>query len=128
VFDHKYKSTLPKVVNAAIANAIDGSSKLTTKPPADKKAEGFYLTVSLSLKKSDKGIEAELKMVLATWPQKSIFGMANSDARVAVANSGKIDKDVDDIIDALLDDVHDKGDQAVREEGEVTATRDRPND
>ena len=67
-------------------------------------------------------------MVLATWPQKSIFGMANSDARVAVANSGKIDKDVDDIIDALLDDVHDKGDQAVREEGEVTATCDRPND
>jgi hypothetical protein len=42
-FDHKYKSTLPKVVNAAIAKAIDGSSKLTTKPPADKKAEAFIL-------------------------------------------------------------------------------------
>ena len=104
-FDSKYKSTLPKRVTAAFEKAIDRSSKLTTKPPADKKAEGFYLTGTLSLKKTDKGIEAKLSMVLASWPKKSIFGTANSEASTEVANPAKIDKDVDAVIDALLDDV-----------------------
>src|SRR5206468_7298666 len=79
-FDSKYKSTLPKRVTAAFEKAIDRSSKLTTKPPSDKKAEGFYLTGTLSLKKTDQGVEAKLSMVLATWPKKSIFGAANSEA------------------------------------------------
>jgi hypothetical protein len=43
-FDNKYKSTLPKRMGDSIAEAIDRSSKLTTEPPKDKKAEGFYLT------------------------------------------------------------------------------------
>jgi hypothetical protein len=107
-FDNKYKSSLPKRMNAALSKAIDGSSKLTTRPPTDKKADGFYLDGSLSLRKTDKGIEAELKMVLADWPKKSIFGTASSKASTQVANPDRIDKDVDAVIDALLDDVQDK--------------------
>ena len=103
-FDDKYKSSLPKRITAAFEKAIDRSSKLTTKPPADKKAEGFYLTGSLSVKKTDKGIEAKLSMVLATWPKKSIFGSANSEASTEVANPDKVDREVDAVIDALLDD------------------------
>jgi hypothetical protein len=103
-FDGKYKSTLPKRMTAAFEKAIDRSSKLTTKPPADKKAEGFCLTGSLSLKQIDKGIEAKLSMVLATWPKKSIFGSASSEASTEVANPDKVDREVDAVIDALLDD------------------------
>ena len=103
VFDGKYKSTLPKRMTAAIEKAMDRSSKLTTKPPADKKAEGFYLTGSLSLKKTDQGIEAKLSMVLANWPKKSMFAMPNFEASTKVANPAKIDKDVDAVLDALLD-------------------------
>jgi hypothetical protein len=103
-FDSKYKSTLPKRIGTAFEKAIDRSSKLTTKPPSDKKAEGFYLTGTLSLKKTDKGVEAKLSMVLATWPKKSMFGAANREASTEVSNPDKIDKDVDAIIDALLDD------------------------
>src|SRR5262249_61017645 len=101
VFDGKYKSTLPKRMTPAIEKAIDRSSKLTTKPPADKKAEGFYLTGSLSLKQTDKGIEAKLSMVLATWPKKSIFGSASSAASTEVANPDKSDREVDAVIDEL---------------------------
>jgi hypothetical protein len=107
-FDNKYKSTLPKIMTARIEKAINSSSKLTTKPPADKKAEGFYLDGSLSLRRTDKGIEAELKMALADWPKKSIFGVATSKASVEVGDPAKIDKDVDAVIDALLDDVQAK--------------------
>jgi hypothetical protein len=102
VFDSKYKSPLAKRMTAAFEKAIKSSSKLTTKPPADKKAEGFYLTGSLSLKKTDKGIEAKLSMVLATWPKKSMFAMPNFEASTEVANPDK--KDVDAVIDALLGD------------------------
>jgi hypothetical protein len=104
IFDSRYKSTLPRRIGTAFEKAIDRSSKLTTKPPADKKAEGFYLTGTVSLTKTDKGIEAKLSMVLATWPKKSMFAMPNFEASTEVANPAKIDKDVDAVIDALLDD------------------------
>src|SRR5262245_35177967 len=107
-FDNKYKSSLPKRVTDALAKAVDRSSKLTTKPPSDKKAEGFYLTGNLSLTKTDKGVKAERTMVLADGPKKSIFGGASSQASTEVRNPDKIDKDVDAIIDALIDDVQSK--------------------
>jgi hypothetical protein len=105
VFDSKYKSTLPKRMAAALEKAVDRSSKLTTKPPADKKAEGFYMSGTLSLKKTDKGVEGKLSMVLASWPKRAMFAMPNFGASTEVANPDKIDKDVDAVIDALLDDV-----------------------
>jgi hypothetical protein len=105
VFDSKYKSTAPKRLNEALAKAINRSSKLTTKPPADKKAEGFYLDGSLTLKKTDKGIEAELKMVMADWPKKSIFATASTKASV---EGGDSDKDVNALLDALVDGVQAK--------------------
>jgi hypothetical protein len=99
-FDSKYKSPLAKRMTAAFEKAIKSSSKLTT----TKKAQGFYLTGSLSLKKTGKKIEAKLSMVLATWPEKSMFAMPNFEASTEVADPAKIDKDVDAVIDALLGD------------------------
>src|SRR5262245_15003350 len=83
-FDNKYKSSVPKRITEAFETAIDRSSKLTTDPPKDKKTEGLFLTGSLSLKKTDDGIEAKLSMVLATWPKKSMFATANSSAATEV--------------------------------------------
>jgi hypothetical protein len=104
VFDSKYKSTAPKRLKEALVIAINRSSKLTTKPPADKKEEGFYLSGGLTLKKTDKGIEGELKMAMATWPKKSIFATATNKASV----EGDSDKDVEAVLEALADGVRAK--------------------
>ena len=90
-------------MTAAIEKAIDRTSKHTTKPLADKKAEGFYLTGSLSLKKTDQGINAKLSMAFANWTKKSMFVMPNFEASTRVGNPAKIDNDADAVIDALVD-------------------------
>jgi len=102
-FDNKYKATLPKRVGAALAKAVDRSSKLTTKPPADKKAEGFYLSGTLALTKAGTDITAALELVLATWPKKSMFNRATKGATFEKSNPAKIDKEVDELIDTLVD-------------------------
>src|SRR5689334_18520690 len=83
VFDNKYKTTLPKIMKAAAEKAVNASSKLTTKPPADKKEEGFYLDGSLaSLTKSENGsidLEAKIMLTLATWPKKAMFAFPSSE-------------------------------------------------
>src|SRR5437868_6815742 len=86
-FDNKYKSTLPKVMKAAAEKAINASSKLTTKPPADKTEEGFYVDGNLnSLTKTDNGkairLQAKVIAQLATWPKKSMFGFPNAGTKL----------------------------------------------
>src|SRR5207248_1327729 len=103
VFDSKYKSTLPKLIKDGLANAIDHSSKLTTKPPADKNAEGFYVGGDLWLTKTDKGVGAELSVVLADWPKKKMFGSKDSKASTDVTNPAKIDQKVNEVIAAVLE-------------------------
>ena len=104
-FDNKYKSNLPKRIADAIGDAVDGSPKLTTKPPKDKKAEGFYVAGDFWLRRTDKGIEAEIKTVLAEWPSKKMFGSKGSKASTAVANPAKIDQSVNEVVDAALEHV-----------------------
>jgi hypothetical protein len=102
-FDNKFKAKLQKYLTEGIEEAVDKSSKLTTKPPKDKKAEGFYLAGSVSLKQTKKGIEAELSTALASWPGKSIFGTATSKASMEVDDPDNVsDKDVEALLDALL--------------------------
>jgi hypothetical protein len=108
-FDAKYKPILTKRVSEALAKAIDRSSKLTTDAPGGKKdAEGLYIDGYLSLKRTDKGVTAELKMNLASWPKKVAFAFATSKSSTDVANPAKIDKDVDAIIADILKDVEAK--------------------
>jgi hypothetical protein len=103
VFDNKYKSTLPKLIKEALAGAIDRSPKLTTKPPADKNAEGFYVGGELWLTKTDKGVGAEISVALADWPKKKMLGSKDSKASTEVANPAKIDQKVNEIITAVLE-------------------------
>jgi len=105
-FDNKYKTILPKKMKAALQKAMDRSAKLTTKPPSDKKAKGFYVDGSVTLKKTANGIEAEIQVVLAHWPDKTIFtAPSKTKATTTVSNPAKIDQDVDAVIEALLDAV-----------------------
>jgi|SRR3954470_22163972 hypothetical protein len=109
-FDNKYKSTLPKVMKAAAEKAINASSKLTTKPPADKKEEGFYLDGSLtSLGKTVNGneidLDAKIMATLASWPKKAMFAFPSAEAEIKGANEKKLDSDVQDLVIALLEDV-----------------------
>ncbi len=103
-FDNKYKSSLPARIQNAVGAAIRASSKLTTKPPTDKAAKGLSIMGSVSLTKTDKGIEAEIEWTLSYWPKIKMFGRAHSTASTEVANPEKIDGEVDAVIDGLVDD------------------------
>ena len=105
VFDNKYKATLPKLIREALVKAVDRSSKLTTKPPADKNAQGFYAAGVLWLRRTTKGVEAEIDVVLADWPKKNMFGSKNSKAPVAVPNPDKIDQKVDEVVEAVVEHI-----------------------
>ena len=87
---------------------VNGSSKLTTKPPADKKEEGFYLDGNLSsLSKTEKGViglKAKIMMTLATWPKKSMFAFPSAEGSVE-SNEKRLDRDVGELVTALLEDL-----------------------
>src|ERR1041384_284042 len=107
-FDNKYKSSLPKVMKAATEKAVNASSKLTAKPPSDKNTEGFYVDGTLtSLTKTAKGsmcvVEGEIKMLLATWPKKSMFAFPSASAKIEAGTSDKIDDVVSDLAKALVE-------------------------
>ena len=104
-FDNKYKSIWPKKVQAALVAAINGSSKLTTEPPEDKKAPGFYAAGQVALRKTDKGVEAEVQVVLADWPGKKMFRTEISKADTPVPNPAKIDQKVTDIMEGILENI-----------------------
>src|SRR3954463_4035245 len=108
-FDNKYKSTLPKVMKSVAEKAVNASSKLTIKPPADKKEEGFYLDGNLSsLTKTENGaisVKAKIMMTLATWPKKSMFAFPSAEGKVDGSNEKRLDRDVEDLVTALLEDL-----------------------
>lgn len=106
-FDSKYKTSLPKVMKAAAEKAINKSSKLTTKPSKDKKAKAFYLDGSLSkLDKVTKGkkeiLEGEMKLALADFPKKSMWGFASGSAKLPDPNPKKLDKDVEWLVAEIV--------------------------
>jgi len=109
-FDNKYKSSLPKVMKAAAEKAINASSKLTTKPPADKTEEGFYVDGNLnSLTKTENGkmigLQAKVMAQLATWPKKSMFAFPSAGAKIDGADEKKMDRDVEDLVTSLIEGV-----------------------
>jgi hypothetical protein len=103
VFDNKYKASAEDI-KKSFTTAIDKSSKLTSKPPADKKAESLSIDGSLALTKTKKGIEGKISIAMAK--NRSIFGTANSQAPLPLDDPDKVtDRDVDDVVKALIKDV-----------------------
>ncbi len=108
IFDNKFKSKVQKDLTDGMNDAVDKSSKLTTKKPSDKKAEGFYLPASVALKLDDDLLTANLSTALASWPGKSIFGNATSKYGTSVNDADKVtDKDVDAVLEGLLKNFRD---------------------
>jgi hypothetical protein len=102
-FDNNYKSTLPKVMAAAAEKAIKRSSKLTTKRPSDKSAEGFSLGGALSLKKTATGATGKIMMQLNHWPKNSLFAMPQGGG---TADAGSdLDEAIKDLVETIVDDV-----------------------
>jgi len=105
-FDNKYKSSLPSVIVAVVEKAVKKSSKLTTKAPKDKKTGGLYLgggVAKLVRVKKGKGevLKVEVKMQLATWPQKSMFGFATSNGSYPLVEK-TIDSDVKFLVQTVI--------------------------
>lgn len=103
LFDDKYKATLPKLMKATIEAAVNKSPKLTTKPPADKTEEGFYIAGTLGpLTNPTVGsrvdISAKVSLVLASWPKKSMFAFPNAEASFQGIDAKKIDKEVEELV------------------------------
>ena len=105
-FNRKYKSSLPSVITAVAEKAVKKSSRLTTKKPTDKKAEGFYLdggVVKLECVKKGKGevLKAQVKMQLAIWLSKSMFGFTTDNGSYPfVAKS--VDADVKFLVQTVV--------------------------
>ena len=79
-FDPKYKSSLPKLMIEAANKTIDAKYKrrATIKKPSDKTSPAIFLTGSLSLKTSAKGLTADISIPFGTLDlaknQRSIKG------------------------------------------------------
>ncbi len=107
VFDKKYQASLPKLIKESFEAAINKSAALTTKPSSDKKAPTLSLDGTLTLKKSKKGIEGKLSIVMAK--DRSIFGSANSEGAIELDDPDKVsESDVNDLVKAFLKDVQPK--------------------
>ncbi len=97
-FDDKYKTTLPPIMKASLASAVDASAKLTTTAAP----EGFYLDGNIVLKRTSTGIAATLHMQMADWPNKSMFAFPSGNVKLEVPNPKRIDDDVNDAVRALI--------------------------
>jgi hypothetical protein len=117
--DGKFKpSALNKAMSAAAAKAVNRSSKLTTKQAAGGDEDGFYVDGTLtSLTLSGEGksatLKAECKMLLATWPAKSMFAFPSGSAEFEVDADGKLDKDAAELVAGLVESL--MGDKGVKE-------------
>jgi len=107
VFDSKYKSSLPQIMQKAAEKAVKSSSKLTLDQPKDKGAKGYSLDgslVSLGPDKSGKQLQGEFSMAISTWPGRSIKAMPSGKAGLAIEDPGKIAAaDVQAVAEAVVE-------------------------
>ena len=82
--------------------------KSKDKKSKDKKAKAFYLDGNLfKLDKVTKGnketIEGEIKLQLADFPKKSMWGFASSSGKLPDPNPRRIDKDVEWLVAEIVE-------------------------
>jgi hypothetical protein len=107
VFDSKYKTTQPQIMQKAAERAIKSSGKLTLDKPKDKGAKGYTLDgslVSLGPDKTGKQLQGECSMAISTWPGRSIKAMPNGKAGIAIDDPGKfVAADVQAVTEAVVE-------------------------
>ena len=106
VFDSKYKSSLPGIMQKVAEKAVKSSGKLTLDEPKEKGAKGYSLDgslVSLAPDKSGKKLAGEVSLVISTWPGKSIKAMPSGKAALDIDDPAKISAgDVQALAEALV--------------------------
>lgn len=114
-FDRKHKqdSKLKTAMQGAAEKAIDRSSVLTTKGSVKPGMKELVLGGGVSklttwTEKNDVYIKAEMVMQLATNPGRSAFGFATGKKSIGGINPKKMDKEVQDLLTALVDDLMSK--------------------
>jgi hypothetical protein len=107
VFDSKYKSSLPQIMQKAAEKAVKSSGKLTLDQPKDKGAKGYSVDgslVSLGPDKSGKQLQGECSLAISTWPGRSIKAMPNGRAGLAIDDPSKIAAaDVQAVAEAVVE-------------------------
>lgn len=115
IFDNAFKAKVQTLMTKEATRWIEKSKFLTAK--GDKKQDGFYLDGSLQLLKGAAGgktmLAGKVDLQLATWPKKSMFAFPSGGAKVEVLDEAKIDRDVEDLVNALMESVMTK--QVVKE-------------
>ena len=97
--DPKYKTSLPTKWKPKLIAAM---AKLETDPPAGKKLEPFSIEVSISLKKTDKGVKTEVTFALSSGDKmfRSVTGKSATES----SKPGTIgDDDVDAVVSPAVD-------------------------
>ena len=103
IFDNKFKSKVQTDLTDGMNDAVDKSSKLTTKEPKDKKTEGFYIAGSVAVTLENGVLAFKLNTALASWPGKSIFGNATTSYGESIDDPDNVtDKDIDTVLAKLL--------------------------
>jgi hypothetical protein len=107
VFDSKYKSSLPQIMQKAAERVVKSSGKLTLDQPKDKGAKGYSLDgsmVSLGPDKSGKQLQGECSMTISTWPGRSIKAMPSGKAGLGIDDPSKIAAaDVQAVAEAVVE-------------------------
>ncbi len=107
VFDTKYKSSLPAILQKAVEKSVKASGKLTLDEPKGKDAKGYTLDgslVALGPDKSGKKLAGEFSMAISTWPGHSIKAMPTGKASLEIEDAAKVDAgDVQALAEALVD-------------------------
>ncbi len=87
-FDSKYKDSVTKQIKPQIEKAL---AKIKVQIPKGKKLGAFAVDVSASVKKTDKGVMVEVRMVPSE--DNNMLGGTKDSATVPVPKDAKIEDD-----------------------------------
>ena len=118
IFDGKLKAKLPELMQKTATKVVEKSRILTTKPPRDKRAPGFYVDgavdkIETNERSGKTYLSGEMVMQLATWPEKKMFAFPTAKTKFEVEKPDKMQGEVDLLVLSLVKDLMEK--QVIKE-------------
>jgi hypothetical protein len=112
-FDAKAAKGAPDTVAATLAKAFGGAFEVVKSAP---KGNGFDISGAIQKLEYDekkKSISANLSVVMATTPGRSMFGNVSASGAVDGVNPKKLEAAIDDLMTALAEDAGGKAAKAM---------------
>jgi hypothetical protein len=109
IFDKEHKKAAAKAMLEAIAKSINKAKGLRFKKGDDK--DGFAIDSSLAnlaFDEKKKELKAEIVLTISTWPQESMFAFPKGSGKIPVDKVDKIERDVEDLVSAVMTDIMEK--------------------